>query len=208
MSFLDKLNNACVRVGRLATTFDGHPISVKESPLSDYPAQDKPIIIQINSFKTLAGGRSQVHARSAYDGVVINSNGTDSNTYHETLQNGKVLTSEIFVLSPQKMGLDPKVLRSSMVMESQKRNDYRFFSDNCVDHIIRPLQQAGSKINLGLVSTPRDLSEFCEQAVRSGQGIRISPDEYENALKSRNSIIHRAPVSIENMAIQKAREGR
>jgi len=208
MSFLNKLNDACVRVGRLATTFDSRPVGVKESPLSDYPAQDKPLVIQINSFKTLVGGRSQLHARSSYDGVVINSNGVGSNTAAEGLLNGQVLTSEIFVLSPQKMGLNPKVLRSSMVTESQKTNDYQFFSNNCVDHVIRPLQQAGSQINLGLISTPRDLSEFCERAVKSGQGIRISPNEYENALKNKNSIIHNAPVSTENIAIQKAREGR
>lgn len=190
MSLLKTLSEACHRTGRLAQTFDGHPLTTKESPLSDYPATDMPLVIQINSIKGIAGTRAQFHARSAYTGVVINSNGLGSNTGREDVMNGRILTSEIFVLSPQKMGLNPAILRKAMLAESRKNNDYRFFSNNCVDHVIRPIQQAGSKINLGMISTPRELSAFCEQAVKSGQGIRISPNEYAKALHSKNTIIH------------------
>lgn len=171
------------KVVRLGTTFDGHPITVKEKPIAEYPGNDKPLIIQINSLKILAHTRAQGHARSAYDGVVINSDSLGHNTSKEGVLNGKVLTSEVFMLSPEKMGLNSKVLRTAMLTESQKLNDYNFFLDNCVDHVIRPLQKAGSSINLGRVSTPRELSAFCENAVRLGQGIRISPEDYAKFIK-------------------------
>ena len=207
MGFQDTFSKTCdgvARVGRLLTTFDGRPITAKKSSLSEYPATDKPLVIHIWGIKTPREGvYGQFHGCASYDGVVINSNGFRDNTgsIEGTVRNNAIIESQVFVLSPEKMGLSPEVLKKNMIVESRKKKDYNLFADNCVDHLVRPMQAAGSDINFGMIATPRELSEWCEKAVNSGKGVLISAEEYQRALKDKTSIVYHAPQqSLGNMA--------
>lgn len=149
----------------------------------DCPIAEKPLIVKVEA---LAAGKRHCHGGSSYDGIVIDSDGDG----HNTTTTGKLdapernSTANYFVLYPSRLGLDTKVLRHAMQEEADKKNDYDFYVNNCIDHVIRPLQKAGADIDFGRVSTPQELCIWCDNLChKQNAGFYLNEAEYLALMK-------------------------
>lgn len=158
-------------------------LAVPEAQLSQYPSRDTPLVVQIWSGKLPQNHFSDLHGQAHYDGISVCSDGIGGNSRVGIRPDNRFFTTKIFLLSPQLMGLNKQILSEEMKQESQKVNDYDLSQNNCIDHVIRPMQKAGLRFDFGPVATPKRLSEFCEQMVKEGKGILIQPKTYDAYLK-------------------------
>ena len=170
------------------TSFWPHGLEVPISRLNRYPGRDTPLIVQIWSGKSLGGLFSDIHGQCHYKNVSVCSDGIGTNNRIGIRPNNRFFTTKIFLLSPHLIGLNQTILYQEMKKESSAINDYDLSRNNCIDHIIRPLQKAGAEFDFGIISTPKRLSEFCEQMVKQNKGVLISPKAYNSYLKKHSPL--------------------
>ena len=164
-------------------SFLPHPLTISTGRLNQYPGRDTPLIIQIWSLKVSDLLFSDFHGQAHYKGLSVCSDGLGRNNRVGIRPDNRLVTTKVFFLSPQLMGINGVILYKEMLKESRKMRDYDLSQNNCIDHLIRPIQKAGMMLDFGSVSTPRRLSDFCEQMVKEGKGVLISPKKYTFYLK-------------------------
>lgn len=161
--------------------FSSYKIRTPYAKATDCSLQEKPIIIKIESIDK---GKRHFHGGAVYNGIVVDSNGEGKNT----TDNGKMDTPEdttasYFVLYPSRLGIDSKKLAQAMYAEAMKQNDYDFYLNNCIDHIIRPMKEAGAKLDFGQISTPKELCQWCDKmCFQENAGVVLNEAEYQNLL--------------------------
>lgn len=162
--------------------FSSYKIKTPYAIATDCTLQEKPIIVKIESIDK---GKRHFHGGVVYNGIVIDSNGEGNNT----TDNGKMdipedTTASYFVLYPSKLGIDGEKLTHAMQTEALKKNDYDFYLNNCIDHIIRPMKEAGAKLDFGEVSTPKELCQWCDKmCFQENAGVVLNETEYQQLLK-------------------------
>lgn len=161
--------------------FSSYKIRTPYAKATDCSLQEKPIIIKIESIDK---GKRHFHGGAVYNGIVVDSNGEGKNT----TDNGKMdtpkdTTASYFVLYPSRLGIDSKKLAQAMYAEAMKQNDYDFYLNNCIDHIIRPMKEAGAKLDFGQISTPKELCQWCDKmCFQENAGVVLNEAEYQNLL--------------------------
>lgn len=176
-----KILNECQRavnyVKRASAAFTKYNIKTPFSKAEQCPTNEQPLIIKIDS-KNKA---YHMHGAAQYDSVVVDSDGEEKNTTNtgKVRPSNEELEGTYFVLYPSKLGIDSKKLKEAMKKEAQKTNDYDYYSDNCIDHILRPLQASGIHVDKGWISTPREMCQWCDKMCQDGKGYVLNKDEYE-----------------------------
>lgn len=191
-NFLKKTRNAIIEdvknigsfVKRCCKTlgaFSTYNIQTPLAKATDCPLDEMPLIVKIES---IGGKGRHFHGGMAYNDVAIDSNGAGQNAPKDGKMEAPVDTQgSYFVLYPSKLGLDKEKLLSAMKVEAGKTNDYDFWIDNCIDHVIRPLKAAGADIDFGEVSTPKELCKWCDNAcVNKNAGFVLNEEEYNQLL--------------------------
>ena len=186
-----KIVNFIGGAAKTGNTFDTKEVEAPISPVSAYAGTDNPLIINTVGYtipftKDKTGGSEMgghLHGQSAYKGEVVNAgpNLFAKNTSPEYVMPG--FANHIFLLDVERLGMDPKVLKAAMYETSQTKA-YSFFFKNCIDRVIEPMQKAGCNIYFGKISTPSELSKWCEKAVAAGYGIRISEKDYKDIIQN------------------------
>lgn len=179
-SFLKELMDCFKRIKRTINAFSKYEFSSNESKASDCFLDEKPIIIKIesNSLKN-----RHFHGGSYYDGIAVDSDGRGNNgTPDGKMEDPVDTTATYFILYPSQVGLDSQKLKEAMIEEAQKENDYDFYTNNCINHVIRPLCIAGAKLDFGEIATPRELCMWCDNLCAHNFGFRLSETEYKKLL--------------------------
>ena len=169
------------RLKNSLTAFSSYQIKTPYAKANDCPLDELPIIIKVES---LGKNGRFFHGAASYKDVVVDSNGEGKNTTKNAKMDDPEDTIGVyFVLYPQKMGLDPQKLLAGMKEEAAKENDYDFYINNCIDHVIRPLKSAGAQIDFGEISTPKELCIWCDQmASQQKAGFVLNEEEYQKLL--------------------------
>ena len=188
----NKITNDCRRainyVVRASSAFIGYQVKTPLSTAEQCPADEKPLIIKIDS----KGKVHHMHGASQYDGVVVDSDGDGKNTTDtgRMRPSDEELEGTYFVLYPSKLGIDSRKLKEAMKKETQKTNDYDYYGNNCIDHILRPLQASGIQVDKGWISTPREMCQWCDKMCQDGRGYALDQKEYEKLLQKMSSQSH------------------
>ena len=162
------------------TAFASYPIKSVQKTANHCPLDEKPMIIKIESN---ASQNRHFHGGAYYDGIAVDSNGRGNNGTPDGKMEAPVDTkATYFILYPSKLGLDTKKLKQAFQIESQKQGDYDFYINNCINHVIRPLQQAGAKIDFGEIATPKELCIWCDSVCLNGAGFCLNETEYQKLL--------------------------
>jgi len=169
------------KMRRLVQSFSPYVPQVPfSSSMSDYPNSDMPLVIKIESYKN----QRHLHGAAQYGDVIVESDGrintTDQENFIKPIEN--MTAPMFFIMSPEKLGLDPVILRKTMQEEAAKTGDYDFYADNCIDHVVRPLQRAGAHIDFGCIATPKELAQWCDQQCQQGNGILVDLETYKKIL--------------------------
>lgn len=170
------------RAKRTLKAFSPYQIKTPYGRAVDCSLKEHPIIIKI---ETLGEKGRCMHGASAYKGVVVDSDGEGRNTTDDgRMEEPEDTVGQYFVLYPSRLGLDEDKLLQAMQQEAGKKNDYDFYINNCIDHVIRPLQVAGAQIDLGEVSTPKELCQWCDNMCQMQKaGYLLNETEYQSFLK-------------------------
>lgn len=165
-------------VVRTSSAFLGYKIKTPFSSAEQCPTDEKPLIIKIDS----KGGTHHMHGAAQYDGVVVDSDGEGKNTTTtgNVRPSDEELNGTYFVLYPSKLGINPMALKKSMKQEAVKTNDYNYYANNCIDHILHPLQAAGIQVDKGWISTPREMCQWCDKMCQNGFWYVLNETEYKN----------------------------
>lgn len=171
------VKRCCQTLGAFST----YNIQTPEAKATDCPLDEMPIIVKIES---IGGKGRHFHGAMAYADVAIDSNGAGQNGPKDGKMEAPVDTKgSYFVLYPSRLGLDKDKLLSAMKVEASKTNDYDFWIDNCIDHVIRPLKKAGANIDFGEVSTPKELCKWCDKSCMDKKaGYVLNEEEYKKLL--------------------------
>ena len=69
-----------------------------------------------------------------------------------------------------------------------------FYINNCINHVIRPLQQAGAKIDFGEIATPKELCIWCDSVCLNGAGFCLNETEYQKLLTQLDAKEHNKQI--------------
>lgn len=147
----NKITSDCKRivnyVVRASSAFVKYNIKTPFSKAEQCPTNEPPLIIKIDS----KGKFYHMHGASQYDGVVVDSDGEGKNTTNtgRVRPSNEELEGTYFVLYSSKLGIDSKKLKDAIKKEAQKTNDYDYYGNNCIDHVLQPLQAAGIPVDKG-----------------------------------------------------------
>ena len=171
------VKRCCQTLGAFST----YNIQTPEAKATDCPLDEMPIIVKIES---IGGKGRHFHGAMAYGDVAIDSNGAGQNGPKDGKMEAPVDTKgSYFVLYPSRLGIDSKKLAQAMYAEAMKQNDYDFYLNNCIDHIIRPMKEAGAKLDFGQISTPKELCQWCDKmCFQENAGVVLNEAEYQNLL--------------------------
>lgn len=171
------VKRCCQTLGAFST----YNIQTPEAKATDCPLDEMPIIVKIES---IGGKGRHFHGAMAYGDVAVDSNGAGQNGPKDGKMEAPVDTKgSYFVLYPSRLGLDKDKLLAAMKVEASKTNDYDFWIDNCIDHVIRPLKKAGANIDFGEVSTPKELCKWCDKSCMDKKaGYVLNEEEYKKLL--------------------------
>ena len=181
----NKIKNDCKRVFnyvvRAGSAFVGYKIKTPFSKANDCSLEEKPLIIKIDS----KGKIHHMHGAAQYDGAVVDSDGEGKNTTNtgNVRPSDEELEGTYFVLYPSKLGINSKTLKEAMKKEGRKIDTYDYYANNCIDHILRPLQAAGIKVDKGWISTPREMCQWCDRMCQDGKGYVLDQEEYEKLIQ-------------------------
>jgi len=153
--------------------------------MKEYPGSDTPLVIKIESYKN----QRHFHGAAQYKDVFIDSGNDQNTTNQEDFIKplaGKTAPM-FFIMSPEKLGLNTSILKQAMQIEAEKKGDYDYYANNCIDHIIRPLKKAGAHIDFGYVSTPKELAKWCDQQCQKGNGILVDLETYKKILAAQKN---------------------
>lgn len=169
------------RTKRTLEAFSPHQIKTSPAKAIDCPLNECPIIIKI---ETLGDKGRCMHGAAAYKGIIVDSDGEGHNTTDDgRMEEPEDTNGQYFVIYPSRLGIDEEKLLQAMKQEAAKTGDYDFYTNNCIDHVIRPLQAAGVQIDLGEVSTPKELCQWCDNICCTQKaGYLLNEEEYQSFL--------------------------
>ena len=164
-----------------------HHAKTPATDIAHYPFAEKPVFLFIYHPLHLLDVISRVkcfyplgHISSIYDGVCIDSSFKRNTNYIGTtlrriIQTKMMKKPFVFLLFPQKMGLEPISLKKKMLSETMLTNDYIFLQNNCATHALRPiLGEDNLYPQFGNFISPKEVLQWCDGLCKENKAIRTS----------------------------------
>ena len=176
------------RVTNTLKTYVPREIEAPVSSVADYQGTGKPLAIRIDSAFTIPGKALGAHAPDLHlqDGIAANyGEGTMTGRPSADINRGLQDRDAVFLIDVEKMGWNTEKLEKNLTSNGTTRtvDAVNFLGMLTAARIRHAMNNAGGNVDGGWMATSRDLSEWCEQAVRDGNAIRISGKEYQEVLK-------------------------
>jgi hypothetical protein len=198
------IKDLLARTWRTLNSFSGYRIKTPETTAEKCSVEEKPIIFKIESN---SDKKRHFHGGAYYDGIAVDSNGRgDNKTPNGKLTKPDDMHPTYFVLYPSKLGIDANKFKMALKAESIKENDYDLYVNNCIDHVTRPLKEAGASLDFGEIATPRELCAWCDQMCVEKKGMRLNENEYKKLLTTLEAQTPKTQNNVRSNLIEKLTE--